>query len=464
MHVYQDDPSTEEDEGVDPGETIYFYINDARALETATYTADKDQVELNLTAFQVEEFEAPLKRGWNLFSFATVPLDPSVEFVLQSIWGDFEVVRGYENPQGASTFVVGMELFSDLTEMSEKRGYWIKMHNDNTLRVTGVPYKDGTAGDGEPIADTEIDMYENWNLISYLAEDTLTPEAALSPIPKELDGTWMLVRGYDQGGQTYSFDPDLIRYNDMKEMKRGFGYWVWSPATGNFDYPTGDTEGFEETLAAPPLADGNAVPTPTNVDFYGSLTIDGKPAPVGTVVQAFDPQGVLSGKFTVRHAGIFGFAHVYGDDEMTPYKDEGAQQGDAITFYVNGELAVADRLPIWTRDGDRIELNLEVRKQKVIPKVSVLYQNYPNPFNPETWIPYQLSKGADVTIRIYSSTGQLVRTLDLGKKEAGIYLNRESAAYWDGKNDTGEHVSSGVYFYSIQADKFSATKKLVILK
>ncbi|MBM3241053.1 T9SS type A sorting domain-containing protein [Candidatus Poribacteria bacterium] len=472
MHVYQDDPSTGEDEGVDPGEEIYFYINDVKAFteEPVTYTKDKDQVELNLTV--VEEFKAPLKRGWNLFSFATVPPDKSVEYVLSSIWGQFEVVRGYEcavsastkNPKGASTFVPGMELFNDLTEMSEKRGYWIKMNNDATLRVSGVPYKDGATGECEPMADTEIDMCAGWNLISYLAKNTLTPDSALAPITPKECGKWMLVRGYDQGGKTYSFDPGLMKYNDLKEMKRGFGYWVWSCVGGNFDYPTGNTSGFEPTVAAPPLSDGNVLSTPTNVDFYGSLTIDGKPAPVGTVVQAFDPQGMLCGKFTVKHAGTFGFAHVYGDDEMTPYKDEGARQGDVITFYVNGELAVADRLPIWTRDGDRTELNLEVKKQRVIPKVSILYQNYPNPFNPETWMPYQLSEGADVTIQIYSSTGQLVRTLDFGKREAGIYLNKESAAYWDGKNDTGERISSGVYFYSIHAGKFSATKKLVILK
>ena len=463
MHVYQDDPSTGEDEGAYPGETIYFYINDVRTAETATFTKDGDQVELNLNI--AEEFKVHLREGWNLFSFATVPVDASVESVLESIWGSFETVRGYECSEGASTFVVGMERFSDLTEMSEKRGYWIKMHHDDTLRVMGVPYKDGAEGECDPIADTEIDLCAGWNLISYLAEDSMTPDEALEPItPKECEGIWMLVRGYDQGGKTYSFNPDLMKYNDMKKMKREFGYWVWSCVAGNFDYPTGNTQGFEATAAAPPLADGDVVPTPTNVDFYGSLTIDGESAPVGTIVQAFDPQGMLCGKSIVKDAGVFGFAHVYGDDEMTPYKDEGARQGDAITFYVNGELAIADRLPIWTHDGDRIELNLEAKKQKVIPKVSILYQNYPNPFNPETWIPYQLSEGADVTIRIYNSTGQLVRMLDLGKQEAEIYLNRESAAYWDGKNDTGEHVSSGVYFYSIHAGKFLATKKLVILK
>jgi hypothetical protein len=91
--------------------------------------------------------------------------------------------------------------------------------------------------------------------------------------------------------------------------------------------------------------------------------------------------------------------------------------------------------------------------------------NYPNPFNPETWIPYQLSVDTEVNIKIYNSTGQLIRTLSLGHKIAGFYTDRLNAAYWDGRNESGENVSSGVYFYAIQAgDEYTATKKMVIAR
>ena len=99
-----------------------------------------------------------------------------------------------------------------------------------------------------------------------------------------------------------------------------------------------------------------------------------------------------------------------------------------------------------------------------IPKESVLLQNYPNPFNPETWIPFELSNGCDVVIKIYSVAGQLVRELDLGYKEAGRYTAIEKAAHWDGENSAGEKVSSGVYFYQLHAGSFVSTKKMVILK
>ena len=97
-------------------------------------------------------------------------------------------------------------------------------------------------------------------------------------------------------------------------------------------------------------------------------------------------------------------------------------------------------------------------------KQTRLLQNYPNPFNPETWIPYQLATEDDVTVVIYDSGGQLVRTLELGSQPPGLYLTQEKAAYWDGRSDTGEWVSSGTYFYHLQAGSYSAAKKMIILK
>ena len=97
-------------------------------------------------------------------------------------------------------------------------------------------------------------------------------------------------------------------------------------------------------------------------------------------------------------------------------------------------------------------------------KDRVLAQNYPNPFNPETWIPYQLSHPTDVSIQIYDSSGRLVRTLAVGLKAAGVYQTRSRAAYWDGKNEMGERVAGGVYFYTLQTPEFSATRRMVILK
>ena len=107
---------------------------------------------------------------------------------------------------------------------------------------------------------------------------------------------------------------------------------------------------------------------------------------------------------------------------------------------------------------------LEQLHATLVPKQTLLLPNYPNPFNPETWIPYHLAKPADVTLNIYAANGMIVRTIALGVMPAGIYQNRSRAAYWDGKNTFGEPVTSGVYFYTLIAGKFTATRKMLILK
>ena len=93
-----------------------------------------------------------------------------------------------------------------------------------------------------------------------------------------------------------------------------------------------------------------------------------------------------------------------------------------------------------------------------------MHANYPNPFNPETWIPYQLAAPAEVTLTIYEMNGQLVRRLAVGHQAAGMYQSRSRAAYWDGRNQRGESIASGLYFYTLRAGEFTATRKMLIRK
>ena len=136
-------------------------------------------------------------------------------------------------------------------------------------------------------------------------------------------------------------------------------------------------------------------------------------------------------------------------------------------------LSQAQQLDLMDLTLQRGILFLEQLLTVLIPKESTLLANFPNPFNPETWIPYQLAKDADVTLTIYAVNGHVVRQLSVGHQPAGMYQNRSRAAYWDGKNAFGEPVASGVYFYtlstestrdSVTAGDFSATRKMLIRK
>ena len=109
-------------------------------------------------------------------------------------------------------------------------------------------------------------------------------------------------------------------------------------------------------------------------------------------------------------------------------------------------------------------LILEQLLAALVPKETSLLPNYPNPFNPDTWIPYQLSKPSEVTLHIYAINGTLIRALTLGHRPAGVYQSRSRAAYWDGKNEVGESVASGVYFYTLSVGDFTSTRKMLIRK
>ncbi len=122
------------------------------------------------------------------------------------------------------------------------------------------------------------------------------------------------------------------------------------------------------------------------------------------------------------------------------------------------------RYTVTAEDVRRSRIELPALFLQEIPSETALLRNYPNPFNPETWIPYRLAEDAFVTLTIYNSSGQVVRTLDVGHQRAAVYENQSKAAYWNGRNDLGESVASGMYFYTLRAGDYSATRKMLILK
>ena len=137
-------------------------------------------------------------------------------------------------------------------------------------------------------------------------------------------------------------------------------------------------------------------------------------------------------------------------------------------------LLTAERVQLWLIEAKLLDEDSPIYRRGILmlkqllallsPRETALLPNYPNPFNPETWIPYQIAEPADVTVRIYATNGHLVRTLLLGHQPAGIYHNRSRAAYWDGRNELGEPVASGIYFYTLSAGTFTATRRMLIRK
>ena len=169
--------------------------------------------------------------------------------------------------------------------------------------------------------------------------------------------------------------------------------------------------------------------------------------------------------FDIRDAfsvtGITGVSIPWHD----PDKDNDTQL--TLKLYFDGDMT-SDGTLTFTVDEDAIDgySGTALTAQLTVTAIgaNILLANFPNPFNPETWIPYQLAKDADVSITIYDMRGRVVRELKVGHRVAGLYQSRHRAAYWDGKNQFGELVASGVYFYTLTAGDFTATRKMQIRK
>lgn len=167
-----------------------------------------------------------------------------------------------------------------------------------------------------------------------------------------------------------------------------------------------------------------------------------------------------NGKFTKLNSRLIPGLGTSGSGREYQWVDEAATEGEVYYYYIedvslDGQTERSEVFPVMPKGHPATLLT---------PTKTRLFQNYPNAFNPDTWIPYQLNQAADVLIQIYDIRGTLIRTLTLGQKPTGYYLEQGRAAYWDGRNQAGERVTSGTYFYRFQAGDFVSLKKMVLLK
>ena len=225
----------------------------------------------------------------------------------------------------------------------------------------------------------------------------------------------------------------------------------------------------QNTGESPAKATGTPPTTDRAEDVNQDGTVDN--VDLGMVAAALfggNPPATL-GRLDVNGDGVLTI------DDLTQVSnnlDEDAAAAPALGVQFNALArdkiqAAIDRL-LATGDGSigvqRTLVYLQALLAAARPDETQLLANYPNPFNPETWIPYRLAAPVEVTLTIYAVNGQIVRTLAFGHQTAGFYESRSRAAYWDGRNAQGEPVASGLYFYTLKAGEFTATRKMLIRK
>jgi hypothetical protein len=147
--------------------------------------------------------------------------------------------------------------------------------------------------------------------------------------------------------------------------------------------------------------------------------------------------------------------------------DENGSGGDEVKTSYTAPSSDWYGLVVWCNNNSSGSYKIEIEDNDVqdlqvsedVPREFRLYQNYPNPFNAETRIRFSLPRSAFVTIEVYNTLGQRVRTL-VGEQLSAGYKE----VTWDGKDEGGQGVSSGVYFYRIKTGDFTESKRMILVK
>jgi hypothetical protein len=391
----------------------------------------------------------PLGEGWNLISWNVDTQIDSIQSLLSSIVSNMIVVHGFEG--GGLTFDPAIPPeFNTLGVVDHKDGCWIKMSDADTLAIEGQVV----------LPQLAIPLDAGYNLISYLPNLSDSVAHALASV---MDNT-ALVLGYD--GTILTYDPDIDPgLNTLQFLDPLRGYWLKASSEDTLVYPKFSS--IPPQSIAPNKMRAAAentpaiMPTTEWISVWGdSVEWAGDPVDSGIVITAMDEDSIVCGTFSVTESGRFGLLAVYRDDPYT-LEDEGADPGEIVRLYFND--VPHSKYFTWTENGDVIDfdqITTGSEDEKVfVPSNYDLAQNYPNPFNPWTTIQYDLPEAAPVSLSIYNVAGELVRRLVNCMQPAGRYQVR-----WDARNDKGQMVASGVYFYRLITKNFQRTKKMVLLR
>ncbi|GIX07012.1 MAG: hypothetical protein KatS3mg115_1415 [Candidatus Poribacteria bacterium] len=448
-------------------------LTDLTTWETYVLSLTNNPIALTSSTTGVYEFELRLDAadtvpqvyslvdGWNLLSLPGPPddLSPLSEVAVSSYRWD-----------AATQSWVSLSPFDP---MPLADGFF--------LLTSGVPSATLQVDVDAPEARaTEVTLYQGWNLIG-------APAALPEPLPISAV----------TDNPNYVFTWDGAQYSTASSLEPGKGYWVYKATSGTQTVaiaqvrhldPSGSGTHFH---ASPLLTQEQLRP-----DWSFSLRLETASGLTRTVelgsakestprVDRYDiPEppalkGMGDLSFTVRvedyakrlRRSVQPVTRGTSAWELSLSVPESATlrwdrlelpEGYRATFRIQ---SVERDL---TRPGSLVIGPGTYRAQVLItwqpPEATRLLPNYPNPFNPETWIPFELEADADVQVLIYNAQGQLVRRLELGRLEAGYYTRPGRAAHWDGRNQLGEPVASGVYFYELRAGSQRVVRRMVLLK
>jgi hypothetical protein len=337
MPIYGEDTShTPVIGGMRDGEMMLFKVNGIPALATPKATwEDGTSQPVDLNAGGIVEQSIALQSGWNLFSTHIAPLLPPLRQALGSIDGRYDRVLSSNGVYATNLDNV----FNTLQAIQSGQGYYLRTVDAGTtyLLLQGIPQA----------ADTPIPLVAGWNWIGYLPQAPLPIATALQSI----DGLYQRVLSINK-----TYVPGSP-FSTLHTLSPGEGYLIYMNQAATLIYPSSVTAA-ETTAATRPTNCAALQPTPAATLLYGYITMNGAPAPVGTVVEVITPQGAVAGCFVVETAGQYGFMHVYGRDETATPPIPGFGEGETISLRINGVAVTTAAALTWSDDKTPHQLDL----------------------------------------------------------------------------------------------------------
>jgi hypothetical protein len=468
-----DDPTTTEKDGFTPGHTISYRLWDRdQSLEInsvqPTYTQGEGLFSSQGTAvvslvgsYSISQ-TIGLDLGWNIVSFCAIPENPDMLNVFQNLVNNNSLIK-IQNETGNAVEKLGaIGWVNNIGNLTATEGYYVKVASNQTMTIEG---------NGIPLP-LGIPLTSGWNIMSYPASSAQNALDVIQPLID--DGKLQKVQ--DEVGNAIENLPTIGWVNNIGNFEPGKGYYIKvnsaSAVTVNQPARSPLAKSQVATLAVPPshyLPINETNPyLPMNV-YVMSANVEGEPLKTGAEIAIYYQNRCITAAalpYPLNTENAY-LPLIIGADDPLSEEIEGFNENDPISFKIwdgNEELLVSAKAVKYEDNAGLLKFNahgtivVELEAQR-IPKEYSLHQNYPNPFNPTTTLRYELPKPGKVEIRIFDLQGRLVNQLVSEYQEVGKY-----SVVWNGCDNNGVPVPSGIYFYQISTGSFSKTRKAILMK
>ena len=410
---------------------------------------DQSAADFSIQVTTEVQHKVKLSAGWNMISSYVDPTDSTLTNMLLSLGAHLSIMK---NDEGK--FYWPAYSINGIGKWKPLEGYKCYLTAVDSIIVTG-----------EQLApqSTPIPLASGWSMVAYLRTSPLTAPTALASILTNL------VIAKNNAGQVYW---PAASQNTIGNLLPGQGYKIYVSAASTLTYPANTTalaKTPESARLTKSLQHFNIAHQLTGNDAI--LLVKAPCLQENDEVAIYSSTGVSVGAAVAQNGQAL--ITIWGADDLTKPID-GAPQGDQLTLK-HWSAAAKTETPLQVialldgLTGAALSSELcfrsdaimvaEVSGVDLLPTEFGLQQNYPNPFNPTTSIRFELPKAARMQLVVYNLRGQAIRTLVDEEKEAGYH-----DIAWDGRNQAGERVSSGLYMLRMKAGSFSKVIKMSLVK